>query len=93
MKDGYYPDENADGEGGLPAPKEDESKDSGSSIVIPISGFEDSKIGEVLKFKIVHIYEDELELEPVNKEKEPKKPESMDAEIDMEASKNDMMGE
>jgi len=94
----YYPEPDGAPSGSMKesdAPTErDESEAEGSTALLPktVLGGKEFKPGEEVVLKIVHVYEDEVEVEyasePEEKGKPSKPPMSADEEIDMAAAGN-----
>lgn len=83
MPQNYYPDEEVEDE------REDETEDSseemsptGDTALVSKSMLPEVKVGDTVTLKVVHIYEDEIELEKVQEEKTTPERPGYEAELD-----------
>lgn len=89
MADDYYDETEAS-----PAPEMEEGEDETPEVetaLLPKSIFEDKELkpGSECKFRIVHVYDDEVEVEYVKHDKD--KPEREDSQMDMAVAEMESM--
>lgn len=91
----YYPKPESDNPGPAESPEaENEEESSGGTTLIPKSVFGGREFnpGDTIEFKVTHIYEDEIAVEPVGKESKSEEPSPADMQLDMMAGEGEMRG-
>lgn len=62
--------------------QEDQTDSGGESTLVPKAMLQDCKPGDTVNFKVVHVYEDEVEIEPVKGGSSDGDEGSVDAKLD-----------
>jgi hypothetical protein len=80
MPEDYYPTEQSE-EPNLPPEDAEEPKTDSETALMPKALLGDVAVGDTVTLKVVHIYEDEIEVEKVTEEPNEQKPQ-FESEID-----------
>lgn len=91
MPEDYYPTEDDEGEGNLPPKDAGEPKTDSETALMPKAMLGEVAVGDTVTLKVVHIYEDEVEVEKAGEgpnEPATRKP-SYEGEIDAMAEEGE----